>query len=71
VVAKKVAGGPVRVQSVSRTAITKFIMNTVGVQYMAMKLQPTLTPFYKEQRKWWADNFHLFWDRAKLLRTKT
>jgi hypothetical protein len=46
-------------------------MSTDGAQYTATKLQPTLTPFHKERCRWWANNFHLFWEGAKLLKTTT
>ena len=71
VISEVVMGGPGRVQPVNRTAIAKFVMSTDGAQYMATKLQPTLTPFHKEQHRWWANNFQLFWEGAKLLRTTT
>ena len=71
VIAEIVAGGPGRVQPVNRTTFAKFVMSTDGAQYTATKLQPTLTPFHKERRRWWANNFHLFWEGAKLLKTMT
>ena len=52
VIAEIVAGGPGRAQPVNRTTIAKFVMSTDGAQYTATKLQPTLTPFRKEQRRW-------------------
>jgi hypothetical protein len=51
VIAEMVVGGPWRVQHVNRTAIAKLVMSTEGAQYIATKLQPTLTPFHKERHK--------------------
>ena len=42
-----------------------------NIKHTATKLQPTLTPFHKERRKWWSINFPLFWEGAKLLNTES
>lgn len=71
IIAELIAGGPGRVQPVNKVAIAEFVMSQEGSRYTATKLQPTLTSYHKTKRLKWAINFHLFWEGAKLLKTKT